>query len=122
MRSGQTLVTFLVFVAVAMMVTAAATVVTLVNSRSATTLQQGTLSYYVAESGIENALLRLLRNPYYSGETLLVGEGTAEITVAGDSQKTINSKGSLGNFIRTIQVTTEYNNNVLTIVSWQEVF
>lgn len=122
MRSGQTLVTFLVFVAVAMTITAAATVVTLVNSRSATVLQQGTLSYYVAESGIENALLRLLRNPYYSGETLLVGEGTAEITVAGDSQKTITSKGQLGNFIRTIHVTTEYNNNVLTIVSWQELF
>lgn len=121
-NQGQILVILLVLMSVATTIAAAATVVTLVSSRSANTLQQGVSAYYLAESGIENGLLRLLRDPKYTGETINIGEGTTTITVSGDGDKTITSEGKIGNFVRTIEVVTQYNNDILTILSWKELF
>ncbi len=123
-NTGQTLMTLLFFVTIAITVTTAAIIAMYSNAQSATKVQQGAIAYYVAEGGIENALIRLLRDPTYTGETLPVGTGTAVITVTGSSSSyTITSKGTVGNFLRTIQVTAGYNSsNILTISSWQENF
>src|SRR5258708_4889168 len=116
--------TLLFFVTIAITVTTAAIIAMYSNAQSATKVQQGAIAYYVAEGGIENALIRLLRDPTYTGETLPVGTSTAVITVTGSSSSyTITSKGTVGNFLRTIQVTAGYNSsNILTISSWQENF
>lgn len=116
-KSGQTLVLLLVFMSVAIIVTSAAVVMTIVSSQNTSKLDSGSETYDVAEAGIENALMRLLRDPNYAGETLTVGDGQAIISVGSG---TITSKGSMGNFSRTLVVTTSYNNNVLTILSWKE--
>lgn len=117
-RRGQVLVSLLIFVLVAMTVVTAAVTTVLSNSQSASTEQQSIDSYYVAESGMENALMRMLREPTYTGETLPVGDGTAVITVSGS---TITSAGTVGNLTRKIQVITSYNNNQMVITSWQEI-
>ena len=121
-KTGQALITLLFFVIIVITITSGAVVAIIVSSLSADRTQQGTVSYYVAESGIENALLRLLRNPNYSGETLQVGDETAQITVAGDTNKTITSQALVGNSIHTIQVEAQYLNNTLTVLSWKESF
>lgn len=121
--NGQALVTLLVFTTITLLITTAAVVMIIVNSLAVTKFQEATSALYVAESGAENAILRLLRNPNYAGETLSVGEGWAAITVAdgiGD-QKIISSAGAKGNFLRRIQVTIDYAGNVLTILSWKEI-
>lgn len=118
---GQALVTLLIFMVVALIVTSAAIIIIFLNSLSSSKVIVGELAYYTAESGIENAILRLLRNPSYAGETLAVDQGTATITVTGTEPKTITSIGKLGNFTRTLQVQVGYTNNVLTISSWGEI-
>ena len=120
--SGQVLVTLLVFMVISIIITSAAVVILLVNSESGTKTVLGDEAYYTAESGAENALLRLLRDPYYNGETLQIGNGTATIAISGANPKTIQSIGKVGNFTRTIQVTTSYTDNVLTVTSWKELF
>lgn len=122
LHKGQALVSLLFFMVVAMSVSSAAVVVILVNSRSTTRVEQGSNARILAESGAENAILRLLRDPSYSGETLEVGDGTASITVTGSDTKTITSDGALGSFTRTVRVTTELTNGILNITSWQEIF
>lgn len=119
---GQTMVTLLFFVVIALTITSAAVAMVITNSQSTTKFEQGLLAYYVAEGGVENALLRLLRNPNYTGETLSVGEGTAVITVAGTDPKTITSLGTVRNFSRKIQLVAEYTNNILSVTSWKEVY
>ena len=121
---GQALITLLFFVIIAVTVTSAAAVIVMVNNLNATRFQQGTLAYEVAESGAENGLLRLLRNPNYTGETLTVGSGTATITVTGGGVNpyVITSKGQVGDYIRTVQITASYVNNILTATSEQEIF
>lgn len=123
-EKGQTLVLLLFFVVLAIMITTTAIIMLLVNSLSGTKVQQGTIGYYVAESGIENAVVRLLRNPNYTGETLTTPDGTVVIQVTGGSGNPyiITSQSTVGNFSRTIQVTATYNNTILSITNWKEIF
>lgn len=118
---GQALVTLLIFVIITITVTAASVTLTILNSTANSNLEQAELTYYIAESGAENAVLRLLRNPNYTGEVLPVGNGSATIQVTGATSKVVNSEGNLGNFSRKIQLQIQYTNNILSITSWKEI-
>lgn len=120
-NSGQALVTLLVFMVMAIIITTAAVAVTITNSTTTGKLALGEEAYAVSQAGIDNAVLRLLRDPNYVGETLTVGNGTAVITVSGGASKTITSVGTIGNFSRKIQAGATFNNNVLLIDSWNEI-
>lgn len=120
---GQALITLLFFTVIAINITAVAVVIIIINSLSGTKFQQGSIAYQVAETGIENAKLRLLRDPDYTGEILPVGLGTATITVTRDNtQYMILSKGTVGNFVRQIQAGASYSASLLVITSQQEVY
>lgn len=123
---GQALITLLFFAIVGITITSAAIVMILVNSLSGTKQQQGDIAYDVAQSGAENGLLRLIRDPTYTGETLPIGNGTATITVTGTGTSgnpyVILSKGTIGNFMREEQITATYQNSLLTVTSRQEVY
>lgn len=119
---GEALITFLFFVTIGIMIISAVAVILFVNELSASTVETGTDAYYVAESGMENALLTLLRNPSYTGETIAVGGGVATVTVSNLNQNTLiaTATGSFANTIRKIEVQTVYNNATYTITSWKE--
>lgn len=123
--SGQALVLLLVFASIAITITSAAVIMIAVNSATTTKADIGNTTLDVAESGTENALLRLLRDPNYGGETirdLPVTGGVIDITVSpGNFPKTITSIGTYNNFKRTIQVAVGYNNNQYTVNSWKEI-
>ena len=120
-KTGQALVTLLVFIAVATTITAAATTVTLINSQTTGKFAQGESAFTIAQTGADNAILRILRDPNgtYTGEgPITIGSGTATITVGGSSVKTITAEGKDGNFIRKIQVVGTFVNNTFTVSSW----
>lgn len=119
--AGQALVTLLFFVLISLTITSAAIIIIIINSISVGRFQQGSLAYYAAESGVENALLRLLRDPNYVGETLIVGTGTAVITVTGTNPKTVVVVSQNGNFKRTVQAQMNYNNGYYTFSNWKEI-
>lgn len=119
-RSGQGLVLLIVFVAMALTVISSAVTSNVINGISATKSQEGEIAIQVAESGIENAMLRLLRDSEYTGETLAVGADTATITVTGTNPKTIRSIGNVGEFRRTLIVTVLETNGELNITSWTQ--
>ena len=123
---GQALITLLFFTVIGVTVTSAAVVMILVNALSGTKQQQGEVAYEIAQSGIENGMIRLLRNPAYTGETLPVGSGSATVTITGSGSSNnpyiILSKGTNGIFVREVQVTATYQNNLLTVTSRKEVY
>ena len=120
---GQALIILLFFAIIAINVTAVATVIILVNSLSGSKFQQGTVAYEIAQAGAENARLRLLRDPNYTGETLAVGNGNAVIQVTKEGNYyTILSQGKIGNFMRQIQISASYSANLLIFSSQEEVF
>lgn len=121
-HKAQALVTLLVFTATALIITTAAVTVTLINALAADKFAQGEQALHIAEAGADNAVLRLLRNPNYTGESnLAIGSGTATITVTGTTTKTIVSEGTTGNFKRKIQAVGTFSGNVFTVGSWSEI-
>lgn len=124
-ESGQALVSLLFVTIIGITVISSAVILVYGNTQSSSITEQGTYAYYAAESGVEEGLLRLLRNPNYTGTTLgqplSVGLGNAVIqvdTVSG----LITSTGTYNNTVRKIQAQTVYNNGVRTISSWKEIW
>jgi len=117
---GQALITLLFFVLISLTITSSAIIIIINNSISVSKSVEGTLAYYAAESGVENALLRLLRDPSYTGETLTVGSGIAVITVTGANPKTVVSVGQNGNFKRKVSAQMTYNSGYYTFSNWKE--
>lgn len=119
-NAGQTLVLLIVFLAITIVVVTAVTTITVVNYTGATKFNQGDMALSIAESGVENGILRILRDHNYTGETLSVPPGSATITVVPGLNPIITSVGTTGDFRRVVEVRGSFNNNVFTITSWKE--
>lgn len=116
------LVMLLIYMVIALMITTAAITMLYITSQSVEKINQGSTTFDVAESGAETAMIKLLRDPDYSGETLQIGNGQATITVSGTgSARTIISDGVKGTFRRKIRVDVDYSNNILQVLSWKEI-
>ncbi len=121
-NNGQALITLLFYVMIILIITTGAVMLIATNSLSATKLQEGVLAYSIAEGGAENAVLRVLRDPNYTGESnLIVGDGTADIVVTPGNPVTIISTGTLNRFKRKIQVNMTRTSGYYSIVSWREI-
>lgn len=120
-QKGQTLVILLAYMVIAVIVTTASIALVINSSKGTDKIYQGANALDIAESGAETAMIKLLRDPSYVGETVTVGGGQAVITVTGTNPKTVLSKGTLNNFTRTIQVIVDTTNNVMTATSWKEI-
>jgi len=102
------------FVMTAVAITIAAIFMIIITSGSVADMQNGIEVGQLADSGAENALLKLERDPLYSGEVYIV--------VTGDTTKTIDSTVVMGDFTRKVEVLANFNNNVLSVTSWKEQF
>ena len=112
----------LVFMLIAISIMAVSVDIIISNSQSASSSRLSNEAYYAAEAGIENALVQLLRNPNYTGETLQIAAGsTAVITITGTGPFEVVSVGKSGSYIRTLQATINYTDSILTISSWKEI-
>lgn len=122
-KKGQALITLLFFTLIAVTICSAAVAILMTNSLSGSKLEQGLIAYQIAKSGAENAKLQLLRNPDYTGEVVVIGDGTATIQVSSSSGTfTIISTGQAGNFKRKAQVTADYQNYILTFSPMKEIY
>ena len=119
-QKGQALVTLLFFILISLTITSGAIIIIVANSISANKFADGTVAYYVAESGVENSLLRLLRDPNYTGEVLTINGATAIVTVSGSNPKTVISIGQSGSFKRTVQAQLNYSSGYYTVSNWRE--
>lgn len=119
MQKGQTITALLIFMVIAISVTAGAAALMSINLAGLSKIEMGTDILLAAESGAENALIQVLRNPNYTGETMTIDNATVTITVNGS---TIESSATNGKFTRKIRVITDYNDNIMSVVSWKEVF
>lgn len=119
--SGQALTSVLILLTVGMSVISVFS--GLINSSLLTTskLFESNQAYLIAESGVEVALLQILRTPDYNGEVISFEIGTANITVTSTSPFTFVSKGILNNSQRSIQVIINYQNGIMTVQSWKEI-
>lgn len=124
LSKGQTLVTLLFFMVIAIIITTAAAIIVAFNAQGTSSFEGGTDAYYAAESGAENALMRFIRDHSYLGETINLNDNiTVYSTVSAglNNSYTIIATGSSSQAIRTVQISTVYNDNVVTVSSWKEI-
>lgn len=117
---GQTLVMLMVFMVIATTISAAAVAATIENTKNTSRLDLSQEALSIANSGGENALLRLLRNPSYTGETMSLNGGTVVTTVTGSSTKVITSVATISTITKTVQITAT-GSGLLTVSSWKEI-
>jgi len=121
-KRGHILVILLFFMVLAVTVITASIALMILTSSSTAQFVSGNQAKAIAEAGIENALIRLLRDPDYSGENgLTIGNGSVDITVTGSTSKIIQASGKLDNQIKKIEVGAELTNNVLSVTYWKEI-
>lgn len=74
--------------------------------KSAGNVVSSSQSYYVAEAGAEDALLRIVnRLSYQNSYTLTVGAGSTQVNVSGPlTSLTVTSQGSVDNRVRKVEV------------------
>ena len=120
LQKGQALITFLFFTIIAMAVVSAAVVTVLLNSLGNAAVQDGQAARALAETGMDNALLRLIREPAYSSETYSVSGNTVQTTVTGSGPYTVVTKGTVGSYTHTVTATATYSAGMFTVLSWQE--
>lgn len=114
-QKGSVLVTLLVVMAVAVIVTASALALSQINNQSISDYISGDTAYSLAESGIETGMLRMLRDRSYTGEQLSFDEGNVDILVSGTGPITIFATGKSGISIRSIEVTGDFSDNEFII-------
>lgn len=122
---GSVLLTLIIFMLIATIVISASVVLLITNSNATADIEQGQLALQAAESGVEDAVIQLLRNPDYNGSFTysMPGGSSFTYTVTGAlPTKSIVSTGSFHRFERKINVTTTYNVGKIDIVTWQETF
>lgn len=119
--NGQALVVLLVFMVVSIIMTTMAVALVIINATAASEVEQGDMALKLAESGAENALLRLVRDPQYVGtETISLAGGTMIATVSAGNPTIIKSTGIFGQFVRKASVSASFVDTILTIQRWQE--
>ena len=123
-QKGQALVSVLIIITITIL--AASTAVVATNlSLTAGKESQSNKAYYSAETGAEEALVKLLRNPNYSGDNLNLNGAAVQISVqtpaSAPNQRIIGSVAILDNIKRRVEVSASFTNNVLTVTSWKEV-
>lgn len=119
---GQALVSLLVFMLIALAITTGAVFLLISNSINTTKISQGSSALNVSEAGMEIALVKMLRDPSYTGETIEMPNGEALIEVTGSNPYTLVSTGIDGDFVRKIEVSVEFVDNEMSVVSWKEIF
>jgi len=123
-QKGQTLIALLIFMLLAILITTTAVTLTIINVAGNNQVNFGELARQAAETGAENAMLQLERDPSYSGETMNINSATtATITVSGTTTRTITSVGTvagIGTFKRTVVVTASYSGLAFTVTNWVE--
>lgn len=119
-QSGYVLTALLVFMVLIIIVTTTSVLVSVSSLRSETLFDSGIVALQAADSGAENAILRLLRDPSYTGESMQVGTADVTITVTGSAPQVVTVVADSGAFERTVQVELERVSGVLQITRWME--
>jgi Tfp pilus assembly protein PilX len=94
-----------------------------VTSRATHTQREGSDSFYSADWGLEDALLRIARNKDFesSGYSPPAEEGSLNVDITGTSTKTITASSTVESMTRKVEGTIGVSDDgVITLQDWKE--
>jgi len=123
LRSGQAmLVAILMITAAALAIALAVATVNSSEVKSSVISQDANAAYYLAESCLENTLMRASRANLTLPPTLSEKQGTCTINIVGSAPYEVTAIGQVGRALRKVRATVSINNEVLNIQSWGETY
>ncbi|MBI2036445.1 hypothetical protein HYT17_02355 [Candidatus Microgenomates bacterium] len=114
-QKGQALIMVILIGIIALIAVVSAATLVISELKKNTAVSFGVSQYQTTYGALENALMRLLRNPNYTGETVILGSSTCTITVVGSSPKTVESRCSDGKYSRKIGAQVTFTGGVMTV-------
>lgn len=121
LSKGQALIPLLILVIIVLSLGTAAIELAISNVLIDRSFQEGLTGYYTTEAALENGLLRILRNPAYSSESLQIGDASCTIEITGTSPKIITSRCDNNRWVRKIQAEASFANGIMTVANVREV-
>lgn len=119
-QHGYILTALLVFIVVILVISTTSIMISISSLRGQSHVDAGISTLNAAESGAENAILRLLRDPGYTGETLVIDGVDIELSVVHGAPIIITSIADSGAYEKTVEVRLLRTNGILELQSWKE--
>lgn len=120
-KPGHILVVILVLMVVGITIVAMSLALVISTTQSLGGAMTADRVHAAAEGGIENAILKLLRDPTYTGEEMIVDDLPVTLAVTRGTQTVIVATAESGAFTQRYRVVLERISGVLTIISWQQI-
>jgi hypothetical protein len=121
-EKGYAMILLLVFSVMAVTLISAAMNIMLITTQETSQEELSREALGVTEAGIEEALLRILRNPNYTGGTIPIDSTNVSVQVSGTTVKTISAQATVGSVTRVVTAKADFSGPVLTIQSWTVVY
>lgn len=122
LRSQAMLVAILIITAAALAIGLAIAALGSSELNSTLNAKQANQAYGLAETCLENTLMKMARNEITAPPNFTASSGNCTINIAGSSPYQITSTGLVGKVTRKIEATVNINSEVLEVTSWQEVY
>jgi len=84
--------------------------------------KESTSAYYLAETCLENTLMRFSRTVTSVPPVFTLPAGTCTIEIVGSAPYQITSTGNVGRTVRKVRATVSITGEVLNIQSWGETY
>lgn len=120
-QRGQALIMVILIGLLALGAVVSATTLVVSELRKNIETNSGIVEYEITYGALENALLRLLRDPSYANETVTLDSATCYITVSSGASQTVEARCTNGNYVRKLNATVMFFNGIMTVSNVSEV-
>lgn len=121
LKQGQVGILLALIIFLLISITTTAVAVALSSSQSLTATELSEQALISAQTGLDNAVLRLLRDPSYTGESdLSIAQSSVTITVSAATPQLITSSAVLAGVVRRVRVNATSVSGQLTISDYEE--
>lgn len=120
---GQALIGVLAIIAISTVLVSSLMINSLISADSSLKLRQSSSAITIADSYMQNAFIKLIRDPNYTGETLTLNDGRVIIEITGENPKyiLIKSIGPQNDILRQLSSQVNFDSNgAVSITNWTE--
>lgn len=120
---GQALIGVLAVIAISMILVSSLMMNSLISADSSLKLRQSSHAIINADSYIQDAIIKIIRDPNYVGESLTLPDSRVIIEVTGDNPKNIlvKSINFEGDILRRLSLQVNFSDNgAISIDNWTE--
>lgn len=121
MKGAIALISILIITAASLIIVLSVNLLSLIGLKTAFLRVQGEKSFYFSDGCIEEALVRLKRDPNYTGGSLTSENKICNVVVTSNLDlRTIHSIAAFEDKIRRIEMVVKIIPNGLKMISWRE--